>query len=415
MKGKQLFILLVLAAVAGGAWYLLAQRNRSAWSDTGGSGGKVVEFPINEVARLKIKSSAGEVNLVKKADVWTVMERGDYPASFEQVGGLLRKLWELKTVQEVKAGASQMPRLELEEPGKGEKTGTLVEFIGADDKTFAGLLLGKKHVRKLQGGAEMGGGELPAGRYVKTVGQPKVSLVSDALDEVESKPESWLLKDFVKIDGPKSIAVIGQTDAQKWSVTRESATAEWKLADAKPDEKVDSGKTFALGTLFSSPTFVDVFAPDAKPEETGFDKPTTATIETFDGFRYELKIGKAKGENYPVLVTVSATLAKERPPGKDEKEEDKKKLDEEFKTKLKKQEEKLTAEQKLASRAYLVEKSAVEPLLKNRIELLAEKPAEPAAAAAPAPGAGPPAASATTPPVSVPVAPADKKPAEPKP
>jgi len=401
MKGKQLFILLVLAALAGGAWYYLGKENRSTWSETGGGGGKIVDFPINDVARLKIKTSAGELNLVKKNDTWTVQERADYPATFVQVSDLLRKLWELKTVQDVKVGASQLPRLELEEPGKGDKTGTLVEFTSADGKTLAALLLGKQHVRKSEGGGEMGGfGGFPTGRYVKAVGNAKVSLVSEPLTEVATKPEAWLLKDFVKVDGVKSITVAGPTDAQKWTVTRDSATAEWKLADAKPDEKVDPAKASPLGGIFSSPSFVDVLAPDAKPEETGLDKPTVATIETFDGFRYELKIGKANGENHAVSVAVSANLPKERPPGKDEKPEDKTKLDEEFKAKLKKQEEKLATEQKFAGRAYLVAKFAVEPLLKDRAALLPDKPAEPAPAPAPQP------TSVTTPPVKAPPPPA---------
>lgn len=405
MKGKQLAILLLLAVLAGGVWIYLRKENRSSWSETGG-GGKVVDFPINDVARLKIKTATSELNLVKKNDTWTVQERADYPANFVQVSNLLRKLWELKTVQEVKVGPSQLPRLELLEPGKdaGDKAGTLVEFIGADGKTLTALLLGKPHVRKPEGGGEMGGlGGFPTGRYVKAVGNAKVSLVSEPLTEVDIKPEAWLLKDFVKIEGVKSISVAGPSDAQKWTVTRDNATADWKLADAKPDEKVDSSKAFPLGNLLSAPQIADVLAPDAKPADTGLDQPTVATIETFDGFRYELKIGKANGENHPVLVAVSATLPKERAPGKDEKPEDKTKLDEEFKTKLKQQQDKLAAEQKLAGRAYLLGKFAVEPLLKSRADLLPDKPAEPTPT--------PEAASATTPPIPVPPAPTNPPPA----
>jgi hypothetical protein len=36
----------------------------------------------------------------------------------EQQIDLIRKLWELKTVQDVKVGPSQFPRLDLVEPGK---------------------------------------------------------------------------------------------------------------------------------------------------------------------------------------------------------------------------------------------------------------------------------------------------------
>jgi hypothetical protein len=395
MKGKQLLILLVLVAALGGAWMVLSKRNQSSWSETStGAGGKIVEFPINDVAHVLIKTPAGELNLVKKSDLWTVKERADYPASFEQVSGLIRKLWELKTVQEVKVGASQLPRLELD-----EKTATVITFQDKDDKPLGALVVGKKHLRKSEGGEQFGGPSdgFPAGRYVKPAAGGKVSLVSETLDEVDPKPERWLAKDFIKIEGPKSIAVTGP---QNWSVSRESTSGEWKLADAKPDEKLDAGKTAALGNVFASPTFTDVQAPDAKLEEP----TTTATIETFDGFRYELKIGKPDGDNHPVLVNVSANFPKERTPGKDEKPEDKERLDGEFVVKLKKLEEKLAAEKKMEGRPYLVAKYVVDPLLKDRAALLPDKPAAPAPAqpTTSAPTATTPPITVTTPPISAP-------------
>lgn len=433
MKGKQLFILLILAALAVGGWYYLSPESFSRSSKKARAEGKILDFPINDVERIKIKSSEGELNVVKKGATWVVPERADYPANFEQVSGFIRKLWELKTVQDVKVGAKQMPRLELDEPGKGEKPGTVVELIGANDKTLAAILLGKKFSRKSEGGGnEMGMPAFAIGRYVKPVGSTQVSLVNESFDDVEPSPEKWLAKDFVKVDPAKSISVTGQTDAQKWTITRESATGEWKLADAKPDEKVDANKNFSLGSIFSSPNFDDVLAPTAKPEETGLDKPTVAKIETFDGFTYELKVGKPNGKDTPVTVSVTADLPKERTPGKDEKPEDKTKLDDEFKAKQKRLEEKLANEQKFAGRVYLVPQSSVEPLLKDRAALLPDKPAEPAAvpgapalgapapgrpgpapapgAPAPAPGAAVPAPGAPAPAPATPVPPEGAKP-----
>jgi hypothetical protein len=309
------------------------------------------------------------------------------------VSGLIRKLWELKTVQEVKVGASQLPRLELD-----EKSATVVTFQDKDDKPLSALVVGKKHLRKGEGGDQFGGPSdgFPAGRYVKPAAGARVSLVSETLDEVDPKPERWLAKDFIKIDGPKSIAVTGP---QTWSVSRESTSAEWKLADAKSDEKLDAGKTSSLGSIFASPSFMDVQAPDTKLEEP----TTTATIETFDGFRYELKIGKPDGDNHPVLVNVSANFPKERTPGKDEKPEDKERLDGEFVVKLKKLEEKLTAEKKMEGRRYLVAKYVVDPLLKDRAALLPDKPAAPAQPTTSAPAATTPPVTVTTPPGSAPV------------
>lgn len=410
MKGKQLAILLVLAVALGGAWYLLSEKTRSSWSESGGAGVKVIEFPINDVARLVIKNPTGEVNLVKKDDVWTVQERANYPASFEQVSTLLRKLYDLKTVQEVKVGPSQLPRLELVEPGKGDKAGTIVQFQAADGKSLGDLIIGKKHMRKGEGGGmDFGGGGadgFPAGRYVKPASATKVSLVSDTLDDVDPKAERWIAKEFIKIETPKSVAVLGPTDAQRWTLNRESASAEWKLADTKPEEKVDTGKVSALGSILSSASFNDVQAPDAKLE----DPVTTATIETFDGFRYEVKIGKPNGDNYPVLVKVDATIAKERTPGKDEKPEDKTRLDTEFTTKQKQLEEKLAKEKKFEGRPYILAKYTVDALLNDRSGLFPDKPAEtanptaPGAPVVPGPAVTTPPVSVTTPPITIPAA-----------
>jgi hypothetical protein len=70
---------------------------------------------------------------------------------------------------------------------------------------------------------------------------------------------------------------------------------------------------------------------------------------------------------------VTADLPKERTPGKDEKPEDKDKLDKEFKDKLSKLEEKLKLEKTCEKWTYLVDKYTVDALLKERKDLLVEK------------------------------------------
>jgi hypothetical protein len=424
MKGKQLAFLLLLVVVIGGAGWYYQKGSQESWAakGSGGAGAKVLDLKINDVARVTVKASGAEVNLVKKDDAWTVQERTNYPANFEQVSNLLRKLWDLKTVQQVKVGPSQFARLELVEPDKGAGTGTLVEFKDKDGKALGGLLLGKKFTKKSDMAfGDMGG--FAAGRYVMPVGAAQVSLVSETLDEVSTKPESWLVRDFFKIENPKSVTLAGTTDPQHWKLTRETVSAEWKLDGLKEEEKVDVAKTGPVGTAFTSPSFVDVLAPDAKPEDTGLDKPAVATFETFDGFTYTLKIGKATGENYPLTVEIAAMLAAERTPGKDEKPEDKTKLDEEFKTTHKRLEDKLAAEKKIEGRPYLVAKSTVDQLLKDRSYFIAEKkPETPAPAASPGTSATTPPVSvttppvtATTPPVAAPPAPTPGNPPAPKP
>ena len=418
MKGKHLALLLLLALLVGGAWFQLKKNDATVGDQSGGTGGKVIEFPINDVAQVTFKTAGSELNLVKKGDGWTVQERADYPASFEQVSDLIRKLWELKTVQEVKVGPSQFPRLDLVEPGKEGGVGTIAELKDKDGKPLAALLLGKKYMKKGDGmGMGMPGESpgFPAGRYVTPLGSTKVSLVSDTLDDVDSKPEKWLKRDFFKIENPKSIKLEGTTEPMHWTLTRENATVEWKLADAKEEEKVDTAKVSSFPNVLAGGIFADVLAPDAKPEDTGLDKPTVVTFETFDKFVYALKIGKPIGENLPVTMTVTADLAKQREPGKDEKPEDKEKLDKEFEAAHKKLEDKLAAEKKFEARPYLIVKATLDQLLKDRLALLAEKKSETPPPTTDATGFPPPAnlppgqpgkmrepITVTTPPVSAP-------------
>jgi hypothetical protein len=415
MKGKQLAILLLLAAVAGATLYAIVEHNRQLWSRSAGGGGKVLDFPVNDVTSLKIKSSAGEVNFQKKGGIWVVRERADYPASFDEVKDLLRQLWALKVGQEVKVGPSQMVRLELVEPGTGDKAGTLVEVGNADGKTLAALLIGKKYGSKSSAGGPADLMEASKGRYVKPLNGTRVFLVTDSLDDALPIAGRWLQKDFVQVAAPQKIAVTGPTDAASWTVTRDDPNTAWKLADARPGEVAEESKTFRLRKVFSAPTFFDVLAPDAPPAETGLDRPTLVRIDTFDGFHYELKIGRLIDETYPTRVSVTAELPKQRIPGRDEKPEEKMKLDADFQAQQKQLAEKLEKEQAFAGRAYLVPRVHLEQLVRERSTLLADKPATPPpppAAANPvrsAPSAlfdpASPSTSVATSPLSAPAAP----------
>ena len=315
MKGKQLALVLVLLVAVGGIALFLNHRNSASWSETATtSSGKVLDFPLNDVSQVTIKESGAELNLVKKDDVWTVKERADYPADFDKVSALIRKLWELRPVQDVKIGPSQLARLQLTEPAPGSTNGTLLDLKGAGDKRIAALLLGKKSLRNSDQPASEGGG-FPVGRYVMGQdGSNRVYLVSETFDEIQTKPEQWLSRDFIKIENPKSIAVTGTAPAMNWKIVRDAATSPWKLTDPKPGEELDNAKAAGVASIFTYGSFADVLPSDAPVAETGLDKPSTVHIETFDNFSYELRIGKLTGENYPVLVSVKAELPKERTP-----------------------------------------------------------------------------------------------------
>lgn len=377
MSKKQFIVLLVLVVVIG-IWGVTRWRGQSSsWSGGGDATGKKLlgEFDVNAVTQLAIKRGTNELLLAKKDDLWRVAQREDYPANFSEISAFLLKAKNLKVVQTEQIGASQLGRLEL--APSGTNAPTVVEFRDASGKALKTLTLGKKHMRGGGQGSpmdEMGGdGGFPDGRYVQ-VGDKSdsVAVISDALTDIEPDAGRWLSKDFFKVEKIKSIAVTFPEATNSWKLIRETESGEWKLADAKPEEKLDSAKTSSFSYALSSPSFTDV-AIGVSPAQTGLDKPTTVVLETFDGFTYTVHAGAKTNENIYFTVTASADLQKERTPGKDEKPEDKERLDKEFKEQQKKVEEKLAAEKKLAKSIYLVSNWTVDSLLKERSTLLAEK------------------------------------------
>ncbi len=380
MNRKQLLYIIVAVIVLGGAGLLVRQQSTASYRTTQGRMGQKAlgDFDLNGVAQVSIQGATNRISLYRTNETWLVRER-DYRASFSEISDLIRKLWELKVVQPVNVGASQLPRLELIPPDKGEKAGTLVELRAEDGKVVRSVLLGKKHMRQAAAPSQFGGDEgWPDGRYVMVDGQTNsISLVSETFANVEPKPEQWLDKDFFKVEKLKSVVVTHPVATNSWKLARETETSEMKLQDPQGEEKLDASKASGAGSALSYPSFTDV-AVDAKPESTGLDKGITAQLETWDGFSYTVKIGDKTGEdNYYLTVAISANLPKERTPGKDEKPEDKEKLDKEFKDKLEKWNEKLKTERRYENTVYLVSKWTVDPLLKTRHELMAEKKAEP--------------------------------------
>ena len=387
MNRKQFIILLVLVVVLGVAGKVLYQRNQTSWQGGGRQGAALKlmgDLPVNDVAAIVIKGGTNRLDLVRKDNLWQVKERNDYPANFSQIREFLLKAVELKAAQSEEIGPSQLGRYKLLPPGPATNTAVLVELRDQNGKVIKSLLLGKTHMRKSEGRpspmGEMGDNEgWPDGRYVMVgTGAKTVAVISDPLSNLEAKPEAWLNKDFFKVEKIRSIAVAYPVPTNSWKVTRDTETgSDWKLAGAKPEEKLDSAKTSNFSYALSSPSFTDVMPPNTKPEQTGLDKPTVITLDTFDNFTYTVKVGQKTNDNMPMVVAITAQIPKERTPGKDEKAEDKARLDKEFKDKQKKLEDKLSQEQAYEKWVYLVSNWTVDSLLKERAQLLVEKKEEP--------------------------------------
>ena len=280
MNRKQFTILIAALVLLGGLVWALKQRDQASWTQSESRVGQTLlkDFSANNVASIRIKNAYTELNLVKKDDLWRVKERGDYPANFATISDLLLKIQDQKIIQSDPITTEQKPQLELVEPISGKAGGgTAVELLDVNGKALAKLTLGKRYMRKGQGGVAV-----PAGRYVMASGDDGyVALIGDALLDSEPKPDFWIARDFVRIDKIKAIELRSQDGASEWKMLRDKEGADWQLSDAKPGENFDKSRGISATNAISSLNFIDVVVAN-KTLDTGIATAKTVTVETFD-------------------------------------------------------------------------------------------------------------------------------------
>jgi hypothetical protein len=125
----------------------------------------------------------------------------------------------------------------------------------------------------------------------------------------------------------------------------------------------------ATANGLASIAFTDV-APGVKVDT--LEKARTVVVETFDDLVYTLKLAKKPdGNDYYLTVAVAGEPPRSRKPEPGEKPEDKPRLDKYFAESLKKLDERLKVEKDLAAWTYVVPAKALEPLLRERAQLIA--------------------------------------------
>jgi Domain of unknown function (DUF4340) len=372
MNGKQLLLVLaVLAALVAGGWGVMKWQRGSYEAVDARVGQKLLPgFKVDEVATITIAEPGATLTLVRTDQGWTVKERGGYPASVEAIRDLLVKLEALKVAQAEGISDALRPRLQLAAPGgtaKPEETATGLELKTRDGKPIATLLLGKKATKQVNLPG-LAGESIPSGRYVLVASDPqRMNVVAEPFSAVVAKPQQWLARDYLKVERIKSLAVLGPDGKERWSVMRPDEAAGWSWS---APGKLDGGKAQDGASALSSMQIADA-AAGVSEADAGLDRPVTARAQTFDGWSYDLRIGKAAPEDrYYVKAAVSGTVPEKRTPRADEKAEDKEKEEKAFAERQAALKAKLEREQALGAFTVLLPKSTVDPLLRDRSALV---------------------------------------------
>ena len=345
MSPRFTLILVVMLAVLGGGALLYQYQERMRRPDNVGTLGRTLfkDLQAADVTAIRIVEPKSTLTVQQKNDRWVIAERGDFPADVAKVREFVLQALSLKIGQSEPIGDKDRARLNVDD------SGTQVEFAGADGSALSKLIVGKKYFKREVDNPEKARAD---GRFVALPGEPKtVYIVSDPLGQATTRSAEWIDKRSFQVEKVKTLEV-RYPEGGSYRIERNGDNADWRLAGARPDEKLDVTRANAASYSLSMLELADV-----APKGTALEQPVTIQASTLDGLAYTLKVGKLQGENYPVSFSSSGTLRK------DDKDAER----------LKKVEERLPREKLLSDYVLLIPKSRLEDTLKKRPELLEKK------------------------------------------
>ena len=147
--------------------------------------------------------------------------------------------------------------------------------------------------------------------------EKRVIVVADPLSLASTQSADWISKAGFAAEKVKVMEVRfsqGAASGSSWRIERSGDNADWKLSGARSDEKLEVTKANAASYSLSLIELADVAPANAKPEETGLDKPTLVTATTLEGLSYTLKVGRLSGDSYYASIAIAGTP---KPEGKD--------------------------------------------------------------------------------------------------
>jgi hypothetical protein len=245
------------------------------------------------------------------------------------------KALSLKVGQSEPVGEKDRARLNLDE------SGTQVEFNSAEGKTLGKLIVGKKYFKREVDNPEKARAD---GRFVALPGAAGTAyLVSDPLEQASTRSADWIDRSSFQVEKVKTLE-LRYPDGGGWRIERDADNADWRLAAARPGEKLDVTKANAASYSLSLLELADVAPKDASG--TGLDQPTLIEATTLDGLAYSIKVGKLQGDSHYVTFTSSGTA---------------------------KDDQKAELRKRLSDYVLLIPKSKLEDTLKKRAEMLEQK------------------------------------------
>jgi hypothetical protein len=264
----------------------------------------------SDVARIRIVSKSGEIDLALKRAGWVLTNHDDYPANYDQVHQTVVGLAARLTLQPTTARADWLHYVGLDAPPHGD--GVLISLSDSEGRTLASLILGKTQ--------DIGDPSGAIGLFVRKSDETQSMLVRSPF-EFKSDLGSWFDKNVVTIDRAR----IQETDVDpasgaSYEVRRDTPSqSDFKLIEVPKGREAADGATDGIASAITGFTFDDV-RPARNFDFSDAGRPTRVITRTFDGLTVTTEIIQ-QGAAY--WATISADGA----PGKSDAQKEARDID----------------------------------------------------------------------------------------
>ncbi|HOK04759.1 MAG TPA: DUF4340 domain-containing protein [Victivallales bacterium] len=368
MKPKNLFLLIVIAAVLITSFFLLRQKELKKLAyDQEKIGMPVLKgIELDNLNNLKIFSGKDlKVELKKNQDSWNVVNLYDYPASPSKLRSLTVDLLEMKVLRNISAQESQFAKfgLDIENPSFSP---VRVE-LNSENAKIAEFIAGKKYEREI---SQNFNAPFSEGRYLLVGKSKNIILCDKTLYYLENEASDWIDKEFFSAGKVKKAELL-ENEKILWKLIRNEENEDMKLENLPEGREADSSKISEVSSALSYLNFTKIADPKTPDEKSGLNNPKIFNAEDFDGIKYIFKIGNKEGSDYYTKVSAEFIGIEKKQLPENEKTEEKEKKEKEFAEKEKKSKEKVEQiNKKYSSWLYLFPEYKIKTLTMPLDELL---------------------------------------------
>jgi len=315
MKIKTFIILVTLALILSLGGYILIhfQPGRSDESMMGVPLFK--EFPSDRIAMITIQGPKDSVILKKLENQWVVQSRLNYPADFNKLSDLVRKLKEAKIGRVFESNEGSLKRLALIDPAKeenaSEERGLRITFRDEKEKDIKNLLFGKSR----ETGDPRGASE---GQYLMLQGDTKIYLVDKDFSTLEAISLEWLEKKLVDVPEDEVKGILCQSiDGKKieYHFERPEKGKDFEAVQFPAGKKIKESTLDQISRLLSDLNMEDIVDPSVL-SSSPVKMSNQIEYSLFNGLIYRIIPGDTCAEDDSCYLKIE--VAYQKPPAQAE-------------------------------------------------------------------------------------------------